>query len=548
MKNIVKIVVLVLFLQLLQGCNEKEFLMEGPKDETYADNLFLNYDGFTLAKNALLAFPRKERSEVILNGEVGQIWKIGTDVAWAITELSTSRGLNQYTTVDLTPTMTVLNGDNSNPGIFLVLYQSIVSANTIIERAANPAVNWQGSTPAISESRKNEIIGHARLIRAWAYRHLVMTFGPVPLNVTEINGQNYREDWRRDPVESIQKQIEEDLLFAESSLPDNAKDVTRLSKVIAQYYLADLYLWQGKNAEAEQKTRAIATNTNFALITNRYGIESTLPGCAFMDQFKNGNILQAQGNTEALWVFPNTSVDLAIGQYPNAMRRGWIPTYYNKNIAYLPEYGGRGIGRCGITAWALSIYEPKDHRYSSYALRRSYVDKTGATLKCDSTASKMVTNANLWVCTRKWDWTFADAARWGDSYAYGDQAYLRLSDVYLLLAEALFKQGKSSEVDGAAYWINKVRVRSNATPITAATVTLDYILDERARELITEENRRETLYRTGKLLERTRLYNPIANGTRNVVAGMQTFQILLPIPQRIIDANSGYKMEQNPGY
>lgn len=267
-----------------------------------------------------------------------------------------------------------------------------------------------------------------------------------------------------------------------------------------------------------------------------------------MDQFYSGNIMPTQGNTEALWVFPDTDVDLALGQYANAMRRGWIPTYYNKNIAYLPEYGGRGIGREGITAWALSIYEPKDDRYSSYALRRSYVDKTGATLKCDSTASKMVTNANLWVCTRKWDWTFADPARWGDSYAYGDQTYIRLSDVYLLLAEALFKQNKSSEVDGAAYWINKVRTRSNATPITAGTVTLDYILDERARELITEENRRETLYRTGKLLERTRLYNPIANGTRNGVAGMQAFQQLLPIPQRIIDANSGYKMEQNPGY
>ena len=104
MKNIAKIFVFVLFLQLIQGCNEKEFLQEAPKDATYADNLFLSYDGFLLAKNALLAFPRKERSEVILNGEVGQIWKIGTDVAWAISELSTSRGLNQYTTVDLVPT------------------------------------------------------------------------------------------------------------------------------------------------------------------------------------------------------------------------------------------------------------------------------------------------------------------------------------------------------------------------------------------------------------------------------------------------------------
>lgn len=548
MKNITKIFILALFVQLFYSCNEDAFLKEQPKDATYSSNLFVNYDGFLLAKNALLAFPRKERSEVIVNGEVGQIWKIGTDVAWAITELSTSRGLNQYTTVDLTPNMTVLNGDASNPGIFLVLYQAIVSANTIIERAANPNINWQGSTPSINDSRKNEIIGHAKLIRAWAYRHLVMTFGPVPLNTTEITGLNYRSDWHRDSVSIIQKQIEDDLLFAESALPDNANDVSRLSKVVAQYYLTDLYLWEDRNAEAEQKARAIVTNTNFALITARYGVKASSPGCAFMDQFYDGNILPSQGNKEALWVFPNTATDLAVGQYPNAMRRGWIPTYNNKNILYLPEYGGRGIGRCALTPWAITNYEPQDLRYSSYALRRSYVDKTGAILKCDSVASKMVTNANLWVCTRKWDWTFSDPARWGDSFAYGDQTYLRLSDVYLLLAEALYKQGNSSTTDGAAYWINKVRVRSNATPITAATVTLDYILDERARELVTEECRRETLFRTAKLLTRTRLYNPVAAGARNNVVGMQAFQQLLPIPQRVIDANNGYKMEQNPGY
>ena len=219
---------------------------------------------------------------------------------------------------------------------------------------------------------------------------------------------------------------------------------------------------------------------------------------------------------------------------------------YNKlGIDYKPEYGGRGLGRAAITAWVFSIYEPQDDRFSEYAVRKSYVDKKGNTVVCDMAASKMKSNNNKWASTRKWDWTFPEKNRWNDGYAYCNQTFLRLADTYLLYAEALHKTGNDAE---AAKYINKVRTRSHATPITAADVTLDYILDERARELVTEEYRRETLIRTGKLVERTRKYNPIAAGTRDHVPGIQDYQVLLPIPQVIIDANVGKPMEQNPGY
>lgn len=544
-------IVLLLALLTIYGCNESEFLKEYPKDETYAENLFGNYDGFVMAKNALLNFPRQERREMIQSAELGCIWKIGTDVAWANTELSWTRGLNRYTTQDLTPEMQFLNGDVSDSGkqgVFLILYRCISSANLIIDRADDSSIDWQGSSAEENAAHKNEIIAHARLIRAWAYRHLVLTFGPVPLNIHEIDGMNYRDDWERNPVEEIQKQMEEDLLFAEKYLPDNADDVTRLSRVIAQHYLAELYLWEERDAEAEAKARAVVENPNFSLITQRFGVKKNEPGCPFMDQFYNGNILPSQGNTETLWAFPNSEVDKQLGQYTNVMRRSWVVAYNNLSVPYSPEYGGRGLGRLAITAWVFSIYEPQDDRFSEYAVRKKYVDKNGKTVVCDLTKNKMTANNHKWASTRKWDWTFDDPNRWGESYSYADQAYLRLADTYLLLAEALFKQGKTSEADGAAYYINQVRSRSNATPVSAGEITLDYILDERARELVTEECRRETLYRTGKLVERTRKYNPVASGERDKGAGIQDHHILLPIPQRVIDANTGRKMEQNNGY
>ncbi len=532
-------IILLLIAGSYTSCKEQEFLKEEPLDALYAENLFITYDGFRLAVNALLDFPRQERSEMIQSAELGIIWKIGVDNGWANSELSWTRGLNQYN-FDLNPSMQFINGDTGGrDGIFLILYKAIASANTIISRAKNPDVNWQGGSPELNERNKNLMLAHAHLIRAWAYRHLAYTFGDVPITTEEITGLNYRNDWDRNPVSEVQALIIEDLKFAELYLPDYSADVLVLPRVIAQHYLADIYLWMNDPANAEIAALKVVNNPRYKLITERYGLKAAQPGNPFMDQFLNGNILPGQGNTEALWVFPNTDVLQAIGARGNAMRRTWVVNY-NSYAPYNPQNGGRGIARGAITAWALGIYEAADDRFSEFALAKSYVNFNGSTTITQSSTTQMNINNNRWMSTRKWDWVYADPALWNASYSYADQTYLRLADTYLLLAEAQMKQGKTGE---AAGWINQVRNRSKATTITVDQVTLDFILDERSRELVTEENRRETLIRTGKLLERAR--NPIYN---KFTTKIQDFQLLLPIPQKVINANTGKPMEQNPGY
>ena len=101
---------------------------------------------------------------------------------------------------------------------------------------------------------------------------------------------------------------------------------------------------------------------------------------------------------------------------------------------------------------------------------------------------------------------------------------------------------KLNETDDAAEVINKLRRRANASEISAGDVTLDFILDERSRELFSEEHRRYTLLRTGKWFERTKLHNKVASP--NIVERDKLF----PIPQRVIDANLTKEMEQNPDY
>ena len=384
------------------------------------------------------------------------------------------------------------------------------------------------------------MLAHAHLIRAWAYRHLAYTFGPVPITTEEITGINFRNDWERRPVAEVQSLIISDLEFAAANLPAYSDDVLVIANVVAYHYLAEMHLWMNEPAKAETAALMVTNNSRYKLITQRYGSSVSSPGNAFMDQFKNGNILPSQGNTEALWVFANSDVLKLIGARPNSMRRTWVINY-SSYAPYNPENGGRGIGRAGITAWAFSIYEPQDDRFSEYAVRKFYLSATGVRTNTHLLQSQMTINSTKWASTRKWDWVSADPARWGDTHSFADQTYLRLADTYLLLAEAYFKQGKMAL---AAEFINRVRTRSKATPVPAdgSTITLDYILDERSRELVTEELRRETLLRTGKLLERTKAHNPFTT------ANMQEKHLLLPIPQKVIDANTGRAMENNPGY
>lgn len=529
-----KYIVALLLACAFTSCKEEAFLTEKPNDALYSENLFTSYDGFKLATNALLDWPRQERSEII-SIEMGAVWKIGVDNGFANAELSWTRGLNKYS-IDLNPTMQFINGDQ---GVFGTFYKAIAAANTVISRAKDPAVDWQGGSPALDEQNKNRILGHAHLIRAWAYRHLAYTFGDVPIVTEEITGINQRNDWERSPMAEVQALVVQDLKVAESHLPEYSADVLVLSKVIAQHYLAEMYLWMNQPALAEEAALKVVNNSRYKLITERYGVRANDPGNAFMDQFYNGNILANQGNTEALWIFPNTDILNAIGAKGNAMRRTWVVNY-NSYAPYLPENGGRGIGRAGITAWGFSIYEPQDDRFSTYAIAKSYVGNDGKVTVQQMKDADMKINNNKWASTRKWDWTYADPNLWNASYSYADQTYLRLADTYLLLAEAYFKQGKLPQ---AADFINRIRTRSKATPIAAngSTITIDYILDERSRELVTEELRRETLIRTGKLLERTKLHNKLA-------AAMQPHQVLLPIPQKVINANTGKVMKQNPGY
>lgn len=559
MNNKYKILVITLLLFSSLNC-KKSFLQENPLAIIAPDNLYVNKAGFEAGLYGLYYLWREERKGI--KGATGDLAStaaiIGVDNAYC---LYSSGGAAEQVFNDFGVSLNPTTGYVTR--FFTYLYQTINSANTIIDRSENPDINW-----AVNE--KNQTVGEARLIRAWAYRHLTYLWGDVPLTLHESTGKNIKTDWERAPIAEVRKAMEDDLLFAEANLPSVATVEGRASKVVAEHYLAELYLTIGENKKAKDMALKIINNSDYKLITTRYGVQKDQPGTPFTDMFIDGNSNRSEGNTEALWVMQNEY--LSAGGDANIMRRWWVNRYNTIKvggktpITYSKENGGRGIGRFAVTKYGLSVYSSGDDRGSYFAWRYFWImnnprslpagskltatctspgytgGSVGDTVKlsfdCDEPKPN-ATSAPNWPNIRKWDWAPDDPSDVQNSRNYNDQVYLRLGETYLLLAEAQFKL---NDPDGAATTINVLRQRVHASLITGTDVSMDFILDERSRELISEEHRRYTLRRTHTWFSRTKMYNKHAGPL------ITLRDTLLPIPQSVIDANLDYPMEQNPGY
>lgn len=120
----------------------------------------------------------------------------------------------------------------------------------------------------------------------------------------------------------------------------------------------------------------------------------------------------------------------------------------------------------------------------------------------------------------------------------------RLADVYLMYAECALRNATGTTLSQALIYVNDVRSRSSATPIILSELTLDFILDERGRELNLEGHRRTDLIRFGKFAGNTYIWpwkGGVATG-QSISANYNLF----PIPTSALQANPN--LTQNPGY
>jgi hypothetical protein len=142
--------------------------------------------------------------------------------------------------------------------------------------------------------------------------------------------------------------------------------------------------------------------------------------------------------------------------------------------------------------------------------------------------------------------TSGGAAGSHPTFVDNDFPLFRIEDVLLMKAEALLRSGGSASE--AAQLVNSVRQRAygggTAANVAAGDLNLDFILDERARELYWEGHRRTDLVRFGKFSETSYLW-PWKGGVKEGVSTSKHLDIY-PIPAS--DRGANPNLQQNPGY
>lgn len=557
LKNILSI---FLIIPLFIGCLKEDILDETPPHLISTETLYVNLSGFETGINSLYALVRMEREGG--NNHYGEMFMGGTDVL-------VSNSANRANM-----SMTFQNWDDLNsehPRIyerFSWLYEIVNGANTIINQAEEKEkIDWTGGSYTSTEN-KNMIIAQAKAMRAWAYRHLTFGWGDVPLSLEESLGSTIKTDWQRSPVSKVRAKIISDLIFAENYIPIEPELRGSITKGAVQHYLSEMYLTINKPDSALYWANKVINTPNYKLITERYGVlsdEADRP--VYMDMFQDGNANREEGNSEALWVFQfeygipgggaGTSRRIHMSRLEDIVINGVRP------LRATWERGGRGgCTRLQPPNYYFTLFEDQDDRFSHHAIRKFYILKDseanspfeadrlppgyqyGDTIWTDWLDDPDLSPTNRVNVLRPYLMKVLSVVK-NSTYpitsrsTYHDQVYLRLAETYLLKAEAEFKLGRNED---AAKTLNIIRGRSNASDISGADVDIDFILDERARELTMEEHRRWTLLRTDKWLERTKKHNK--NGGQFI---NETFK-LYPIPQPVIDANLTGEMPQNPGY
>lgn len=454
------------------------------------------------------------------------------------------------------------------------LYVGINTCNAVIGRA-------DGITE-LSEEQRNMRKSEAQFLRAYYYFTLIQQYGAVHLTTTETTEATTVAS--RAPLPDVYQLVEDDLRWAIQHLPVEQTDYGRATKPAAEHLLARVLLTRATSEAAKasdyQEAAALAeqviTGYNFRLLDD------------FAAVFEQG---AGERNDEVIWAVQYTKNAITNGANSdadgtgNAAHRYFLMEYdvlpgMNRNIR-----DGQPWKRFMPTNYTLDVLfadRVNDTRYKksfkdvfycsrpgtynvngkevTYALGDTAVWLPGYQLDPAVKASKNFLVIEPEAYTKKLYPTlikFLDPERPDINYEFGSRDFLafRLAETCLIAAEAFMYAG---DLDKAVTYLNSVRARAayngvdetedaahrQAMLITAADLNIDFILEERGRELLGEQLRWYDLVRTGQLVTRVQAYNP--DGGRNV----KEHHILRPIPQDQIDRTEGgaSSFPQNPGY
>lgn len=566
MKTIKNNFLIITMILATLGCNEDSFLEEIPKDFLSPEIAYVTLKDFDAAVLNLYAQTRNEFFTSDNQNNFPAISWDGTDMVYAHKNFGVRPDWGGSL---LLPTNTnLVYGAMWRPA-----YQIIYDVNVIIGRS-------EGPQSQLNDAQKKRIQAEAAFFRGYMYKMLANLYGNVPIVLEEVTSP--RRDFVRSSREEVYQQSAADLKLAAEVLPDvDEVDDSRTNKLAASHLLSEVYISLGMWQEAVAAATAVIDHPRTALMTERFGSmvdHPTLGGDVYWDLFRQGNQNRSTGNTEAIWVL-QYEFNVPGGNDGFQLERTIIPRLWQAKIAnndgslhpLIPypntNYYGRGSGFMSPSRylydniWRKSGYD-QDMRNSEYNIVRDFIvnnpssDHNGKWVFKDNVPIALESVNDT---TRNFFPVFAKASVVGQhpselyhndqtvpgsltnaaQRTFRDRYVIRLAETYLLRAEAYLGM---NDLEKAAGDINTVRNRAQAPEVSAADLDMDYLLDERLRELHFESLRLLTLTRLGKLVERTRANNPWVGEL------YQDHNNLWPIPFNEIEKNIEADLGQNPGY
>jgi hypothetical protein len=460
-----------------------------------------------------------------------------------------------------------------------------------IATRANNIIAAAEKISTLSDADRNEITGEARFVRAFVYFRLVQAFGELPVIDKPITGK-FDYGLPRLPIKEVYDFILADLTFAAQPgvLSVNKTNDGHANHWAAAALLGKVYLTMASAKETaltKQSGKVDGYKDIVDDVTTLYTKAWTvlkdvkdnsgaelLPVYGDVFKIENKNI-----NKESLWELQFSSV-VPYGtqwtkEYGMIAGGGLVngnPLYYTNSL----------VGQCNL------VYVPRFYKYYKSGPKAIDYDKRRVWNLSDSLVN--VVNNVPTSLTYIWSTTFSPdnynttvlgrcgvtKYRWGatwktnSEYLYSNcpnnVIILRFADVLLMFAEADYKKNGTISAEGLSA-INSVRQRArglnaagipvpeSATPgfknYTAADITIDEILMERARELCFEFQRWFDLARTGKFETFLALTRPVNNPTApNTGTSFDPARhYLFPVPQSELDLSTNKEhFKQNPNY
>jgi starch-binding outer membrane protein, SusD/RagB family len=430
---------------------------------------------------------------------------------WNLQELPTDEAICAWNDA----TIRDLHNQNYTPGN---LYTSVFYSRLFHE------INLCNKFIIASDNQTGEIKkmnSEARFLRDLAYWNALDCFGNVPLILGTDSG-SYSQISRADMFTFI----ESELKSIEGDLGEPRSKYSRADKASCWMLLAKLYLNAEVYTGSERYTDCL-TYLN-KIIASGYVLNT---------EYKNNFLADNNLSPEIIFAIPSDASNKSYGGTTFLICAA-------TSAKMKPAAMGIASGWAGNRA-TKDFYD-KFSDPSGTTDKRAIFFTDGQILVF--TDINQVSNFQYGVGVMKFK-NISSTGTTGSSTTFTDTDFplFRLADAYLMYAECVLRGGSGGNLATALSYVNALRQRAygnTSGDITSNELSLNFILDERARELYWEGQRRTDLVRFGQFTNGSYLWD-LKGGT---LEGMQTdsYRNIFPIPQKELNSNPDIK--QNPGY